>query len=127
MLLPEADAVYQNGTRNGAEIASYDHLFPRALGGQGGLNLVIAHRGCNSKRGHNLPTEGDVERLHTLNMQRKHLFHHQTWSDRLGSCTDRMQPTARSTTKEFVANVVHNIVNNRLGLRKLPKTLTVDT
>lgn len=74
MVLPDPATHYDHSARNGDDIASYDHLLPRSKGGQGGFNLVIAHRGCNSRRGHLIPTEAEMEKLIILNEKRKHFF-----------------------------------------------------
>lgn len=74
MQLPDPDKCYPNGARNEHDVASYDHLLPRSLGGRGGGNLVIAHRSCNSKRGHKLPSSEEVDHLRVLNAKRALLF-----------------------------------------------------
>jgi hypothetical protein len=74
MLLPDLDTLYRTDERNDERVASYDHLLPKSKGGRGGFNLVIAHRGCNSKRGQEIPTGDEIARLDALNENRKHFF-----------------------------------------------------
>ncbi len=74
MRLPDPDASYGNGELNAEDYASYDHLHPRIKGGKGGFNLVISHRGCNSKKGDRPPTFEEMEKLESLNETRKHLI-----------------------------------------------------
>ncbi len=59
---------YGSDIGNDLNVASIDHFVPKGLGGSKGLhNLVIAHRGCNSKKGHEMPSAEMVVRLHHLN------------------------------------------------------------
>lgn len=74
MILPEVGKRYGPDDHNEDDVASYDHLVPRSRGGQGGFNMVISHRGCNSKRGQNTPTDEELQRLTVLNERRKYLF-----------------------------------------------------
>jgi len=74
MRLPHPDASYGNGELNAEDYASYDHLYPKIKGGKGGFNLVISHRGCNSKKGDRPPTPQELVKLEVLNETRKHLI-----------------------------------------------------
>lgn len=65
---------YENAERNGGDEASYDHVIPKHHNGRGGINLVVAHRDCNSKRARRELTEDETKKLDALNIRRKHLF-----------------------------------------------------
>jgi hypothetical protein len=86
MILPDPDAFYDGTEWQGERMASFAHLKPRSLNGAGGSNLVIAHRGCNSKRGSQKPTPHEERQLHDLNQRRVGIvsergFHRKTFCE----------------------------------------------
>lgn len=45
---------------------SREHLVPRALGGAGAGNVVLAHRACNAARGCSLPSQSESDRARAI-------------------------------------------------------------
>lgn len=46
--------------------ATQDHVWPRALNGPSGpINILLAHRSCNEKKGARAPTERELMRFET--------------------------------------------------------------
>lgn len=74
LVLLDPDRCYDVGEANGEDVASIDHVVPADIGGTNHLsNLVVAHRGCNSKRGSRPPTDDELARLAALNEARADL------------------------------------------------------
>lgn len=43
-----------------------DHLVPKKLGGKNRGNIVLAHRWCNNRRGHQAPGPGAMQRAREI-------------------------------------------------------------
>jgi hypothetical protein len=75
VILPEIRKYYENYELNGELEASFEHVVPKSFGGKRrGINVVIAHRKCNTERGTTNYSERLLKKLEELNIRRAYLF-----------------------------------------------------